>query len=140
MEFRRQVRTEDGINLTPLIDVVFLLLIFFMVSATFTKETHLSIDLPEASAEAQLVNNKGIDIVISSNGDYTINGQTVVNQQAKTLQRALAKVSDGDVEQPLVITADAKTSHQSVIRAMDVAGKLGFAQLRITTKEPAGKP
>jgi len=140
MEFRRQVRTEEGINLTPLIDVVFLLLIFFMVSTTFTKETHLAVDLPEASAEAQLVENAGIDIVINASGDYTINGQTVINQQAQTLSRALEKVSGGDNKQPLVITADANASHQAVVRAMDVAGKLGFAQLRITTKEPLESP
>ncbi len=139
MEFRRQVRTEESINLTPLIDVVFLLLIFFMVSTTFTKETHLAVDLPEASVEAEVVATGGIDIVINASGDYTINGQTVVNQQAQTLYRALEKVADGNIKQALVITADANTAHQSVVRAMDVAGKLGFAQLRITTQEPAEK-
>ena len=74
MEFRRQIREEESINLTPLIDVVFLLLIFFMVSTTFTKETHLAVDLPEASAEAVTVVNVGIDIVVRENGDYPING------------------------------------------------------------------
>lgn len=136
MEFRRQVRTEESINLTPLIDVVFLLLIFFMVTTTFTNENHLAVDLPEASAESELVEKAGIDIVINAGGDYTINGQVVINQQAQTLQRALEKIANGDTKQPLVITADANTSHQAVVRAMDVAGKLGFAQLRITTKEP----
>ncbi len=139
MEFRRQIRTEESINLTPLIDVVFLLLIFFMVSTTFTKETHLAVDLPEASVEAEVVATGGIDIVINASGDYTINGQTVVNQQAQTLFRALEKVADGNVKQALVITADANAAHQSVVRAMDVAGKLGFAQLRITTQEPTEK-
>jgi len=140
MEFRRQVRTEEGVNLTPLIDVVFLLLIFFMVSTTFTKETHLAVDLPEASAEAALVENAGIDIVINASGDYTINGQAVINKQVQTLTRALEKASGGNNKQPLVITADANASHQAVVRAMDVAGKLGFAQLRITTKEPLDSP
>ena len=136
MEFRRQLRTEDSINLTPLIDVVFLLLIFFMVSTTFTKETHLAVDLPEANVDTEVVIDKGIDIVITASGDYTINGQSVINQQVETLLRALEKIADGNNKQPLVITADASTSHQAVVRAMDVAGKLGFAQLRITTKEP----
>jgi biopolymer transport protein ExbD len=139
MEFRRQIKTEDSINLTPLIDVVFLLLIFFMVSTTFTKETHLSVDLPEASPEAEVVTEGGIDIVITAGGDYTINGKTVINQQSQTLYRALEKISGGNVNQPLVITADANAAHQSVVRAMDVAGKLGFVQLRITTKEPVEK-
>lgn len=140
MEFRRQVREEESINLTPLIDVVFLLLIFFMVSTTFTKETHLAVDLPEASAEAVTVVKKGIDIVVRQNGDYAINGKNIINSQANTLYRALEIEAAGDNRQPLVITADAKASHQAVVRAMDVAGKLGFEQLRITTQEPVIKP
>jgi biopolymer transport protein ExbD len=140
MEFRRQVREEESINLTPLIDVVFLLLIFFMVSTTFTKETHLAVDLPEASAEAITVVKKGIDIVVRQNGDYAINGKNIINNQANTLYRALEIEAAGDNSQPLVITADAKASHQAVVRAMDVAGKLGFEQLRITTQEPVIKP
>ncbi len=138
MQFRRQSNQDEQINLTPLIDVVFLLLIFFMVSTTFTKETHLEIDLPEASAEPATVNEGlSIDISIQVTGDYVINGQVLVNQQAATLQRALKKVADGDNTLPLTITADANTPHQAVVRAMDVAGQLGFAQLRITTQQPA---
>jgi biopolymer transport protein ExbD len=138
VQFRRQSNQDEQINLTPLIDVVFLLLIFFMVSTTFTKETHLEIDLPEASAEPATVNEGlSIDISIQVTGDYVINGQVLVNQQAATLQRALKKVADGDNTLPLTITADANTPHQAVVRAMDVAGQLGFAQLRITTQQPA---
>jgi biopolymer transport protein ExbD len=140
MQFRRQVREEEGINLTPLIDVVFLLLIFFMVSTTFTKETHLAVDLPEASAEAVTVVKKGIDIVVHQNGDYAINGKNLINTEEGTLYRALEQEAAGDTKQALVITADAKASHQSVVRAMDVAGKLGFEQLRIATQEPVVKP
>ena len=140
MEFRRQVREEESINLTPLIDVVFLLLIFFMVSTTFTKETHLAVDLPEASAEAVTVVKAGIDIVVRQNGDYAINGKSVVNNEINTLYRALEKEASENNKQPLVITADAKAPHQSVIRVMDVAGKLGFEQLRITTQEPVVEP
>ena len=140
MEFRRQVRVEESINLTPLIDVVFLLLIFFMVSTTFTKETHLALDLPEASSQSDPMSSAGIDIVVNAVGDYRINGQDLVNQQPQTLLRALEKAAAGDIKQPLTITADAKTPHQSVVTAMDVAGKLGFVQLRITTKEPVQDP
>ena len=137
MGFRRQIRTEDSINLTPLIDVVFLLLIFFMVSTTFTKETHFAVDLPEASSEAESVVDDTIDLVVSANGDYSINGKAVINRKAQTLSRALQEVAKGNVSQPLVITADANAKHQAVIRAMDVAGQLGFTQLRITTQKPA---
>lgn len=136
MQFRRQSQLEEGINLTPLIDVVFLLLIFFMVSTTFTKETHLTIDLPEANGAAELTEPTAIDIVINSSGEYSVNGQALVNNQADTLTRALAAISDGEQDIPVVITADANTSHQSVVRAMDVAGRLGLSKLRITTQEP----
>jgi biopolymer transport protein ExbD len=138
VQFRRQSNQDEQINLTPLIDVVFLLLIFFMVSTTFTKETHLEIDLPEASAEpATASDSLSIDITIQVTGDYVINGQALVNQQTITLQRALKKVAGGDNTVPLTITADANTPHQAVVRSMDVAGQLGFAQLRITTRQPA---
>ena len=140
MQFRRQTNQDEQINLTPLIDVVFLLLIFFMVSTTFTKETHLEINLPEASAEPIVATDKKpIDITISATGDYVVNGQVLVNKLAVTLNRALKQISNGDNALPLTITADATTPHQAVVRAMDVAGQLGFEQLRITTRQPAAE-
>lgn len=138
MQFRRQSTQEEQVNLTPLIDVVFLLLIFFMVSTTFTKETHLEIALPEASVEpVAAASNESIEIVIQASGNYIVNGQALVNQQSLTLQRALSLVADGDVNKPLTVTADANTPHQAVVKAMDVAGQLGFSQLRITTRQPS---
>ena len=137
MQFRRQKIVEEGVNLTPLIDVVFLLLIFFMVSATFTKETHLNIDIPEASAEAKPIENDIVEVVVQANGEYSIDGQTLINKQRQTLQRGLEQFSNGNRQ--LLITADAKATHQSVVTVMDVAGKLGFDSLRITTREPQGQ-
>ena len=136
MKFRRQLHTEDSINLTPLIDVVFLLLIFFMVSTTFTKETHLEIDLPEASGEPQPQNIQQIEILINSEGGFAVNGESVVNKQLNTLKLAIEKVSDGDNKLPMVITADANTPYQAVVTAMDAAGQLGFINLSMTTKTP----
>ncbi|GAB2189968.1 biopolymer transporter ExbD [Sessilibacter sp. MAH1] len=138
MKFKRQSNAEDSINLTPLIDVVFLLLIFFMVSTTFTKETHLKVDLPEASAEPNTEQPKVIEILIGRDGSYAINGQSLVNSKIPTLKRALSEESSGDLTRPLVITADANTPHQAVVTAMDVAGQLGFSHLSITTRSPAG--
>lgn len=134
MKFARRARQEVDINLTPLIDVVFLLLIFFMVSTTFTKETHLSIDLPEASTQASRVADTQIEIAITRAGDYAINGVSLVNREAETLRAAIEKVSAGDNAVPMIITADSATPHQSVVTALDVAGQLGFSQLSITTK------
>ncbi|GAB2198052.1 ExbD/TolR family protein [Sessilibacter sp. MAH4] len=139
MKFKRQSNAEDSINLTPLIDVVFLLLIFFMVSTTFTKETHLKVDLPEASAEPNTEQPKVIEILIGRDGSYAINGQSLVNSKIPTLKRALSEESSGDLTRPLVITADANTPHQAVVTAMDVAGQLGFSHLSITTRSPAGE-
>ncbi len=136
MKFRRQKLDHEGVNLTPLIDVVFLLLIFFMVSTTFTKETHLSVDLPEATGAPSDDNPKQIEILIAEDGSYAVNGRALVNTQIDTLKSALLKVSDGDNKLPLVITADAKTQHHAVVEAMDAAGQLGFVQLSITTRQP----
>lgn len=137
MQFRRQSRDNDSVNLTPLIDVVFLLLIFFMVSTTFTKETHLSIDLPEAEGEASEQEAEApMDILITAEGDYSINGRSLVNNKLVTLKSALEKASEGNHQLPLTITADAKAPHESVVRAMDAAGQLGFVHLSITTRRP----
>ena len=136
MKFRRQLRTEEGINLTPLIDVVFLLLIFFMVSTTFTKETHLQIDLPEATGETQPQVNKQIEILINAEGGYAVNGESVINKQIETLKTAIETVSEGNTELPMVITADANTPYQAVVTAMDAAGQLGFVNLSMTTQNP----
>lgn len=139
MQFRRQKIVEEGVNLTPLIDVVFLLLIFFMVSATFTKETHLTIDIPEASAEAKPIENNIVEVVVQASGEYSIDGQALINKQRQTLQRGLEQVMFSKGNKQLLITADAKATHQSVVTVMDVAGKLGFESLRITTREPQGQ-
>ncbi|HEY0894182.1 MAG TPA: biopolymer transporter ExbD [Cellvibrio sp.] len=136
MKFRRQRTEDEGINLTPLIDVVFLLLIFFMVSTTFTKETHLSVDLPEAVGEQSSELPDQIEILISTEGSYSVNGQALVNSKIETLKSAITKTAEGNTEVPLVITADAKTPHQAVVQAMDAAGQLGFAHLSITTRQP----
>lgn len=137
MQFRRQKREEDTINLTPLIDVVFLLLIFFMVSTTFTKETHLKIDLPEAVGEIQQEVPDPIEVVIDAQGNYTVNGRPLVNTQTETLRLAIDEVSGGDKDRPFIITADANAAHRAVVSAMDVAGQLGYINLSITTKNPA---
>lgn len=138
MRFRRLHREEVGINLTPLIDVVFLLLIFFMVSTTFTRETQLSIDLPEASGSARETSEQQVEILVDEAGNYRVNGQGLVDNRMRTLQAAIYKISAGDTTMPMVITADADAAHQYVVRAMDAAGQMGFVHLSITTRQPAG--
>ena len=123
-------------NLTPLIDVVFLLLIFFMVSTTFTKASQLSIDLPEATGEPSDTPSDQIEILIDESGQYRVNGQALVDTHVRTLQAALYKISAGDTTLSMVISADAQSSHQSVVRAMDAAGQMGFVHLSIATRQP----
>ena len=135
MKFKRQNKGELDLNLTPMIDIVFLLLIFFMVSTTFTKETHLAIKLPEASGEVADAPDKMIEVIIDKDGQYSVNGQSLISSKILTLKQAIEKVSLGDHELPFVITADALTPHESVVRAMDAAGQLGFSRLSITSKK-----
>lgn len=137
MNFKRQVKAEESVNLTPLIDVVFLLLIFFMVSTTFTKETHLEIDLPESNGDKAPVNKKQIEVVVDAQGGLTVNGQVLVNKQMATLSRAVQRESGGDTEMPFIITGDANASYQAIVSVMDLAGQLGFANLSMTTRAPA---
>ena len=136
MNFRRQRQEEASVNLTPLIDVVFLLLIFFMVSTTFTRETQLKLDLPQAaSGEPVEIQEQQIELTISASGEVAINDKALLAPSLDTLKAALQRESGGDNNLPLIITADAQTPHQSVIMAMDAAGQLGFSRLRLTTSE-----
>jgi biopolymer transport protein ExbD len=139
LQFRRQKSAEVSVNLTPLIDVVFLLLIFFMVSTTFTQETHLNLDLPEATGEDSESVAKQIEIVISVDGQYVLNGRSLVNNKLLTLRKALSELAGNNLSTPLVITADANTPHQAVITAMDAAGQEGFSHLSLTTQKPTEK-
>lgn len=130
------------INLASLIDVVFILLLFFVVTTTFTRETQLRVDLPEAvsGAPAEDTQGKQLDIAISADGVFSLNNQLLEKNDLASLMDALQKESGGDTNLPLSISADGKTQHQAVITAMDAAGKLGFSHLRMTTVEAAGQP
>ena len=136
MKFQRSLKEEVSVNLTPLIDVVFLLLIFFMVTTTFSRNTNILINLPEASGEAIEQQPVEIEILIAQNGTYSVNGRQLVNSQIETLMRVVAEVSGGDNSIPMIITADANTTHQSVVTAMDAVAQLGFTSLNIATREP----
>lgn len=139
MQFKRQVKDEDSINLTPLIDVVFLLLIFFMVSTTFTKETHLQLALPEAEGAPQPDAPEKIEVIINAKGGFAVNGDALVNSQLKTLMSAIEEKGKGNTKLPFVITADAKVPYEAVVTAMDAAGRMGYVNLSMTTKKPEGE-
>lgn len=135
MNFQKRDEEEVGVNLTPLIDVVFILLLFFMVTTTFNRHSELRIDLPEASTESQPEQQKQLEIAIDATGTYYVNGTQMINTKAETLLLALRKAIGNDKEVPVSIRADAKTPHQSVITAMDAASKLGLTKMSIATTE-----
>ncbi len=136
MRFPRRPKHDNGINLTPLIDVVFLLLIFFMVTTTFTRETRMLLSLPEADGDTAKSVQAPLELVVARDGSYAVNGQNLINRDIKTIMAALRDASAGNSEIPLVISADAQSTHQAVITAMDAAGRLGFETLNIATQQP----
>ncbi len=137
MNLRPRPRERIEINLTALIDVVFLLLIFFMVSTTFDRFSELQIQLPEADGEVSESQPELLELVIDAEGRYYIDRQQVLNTELETLKRALGKVAPESRDVPLVINADARTPHQSVITAMDAARQVGLVQISFVIKEPA---
>ncbi|MDH3337009.1 MAG: biopolymer transporter ExbD [Gammaproteobacteria bacterium] len=129
-----RIRTQPEVNLTSLIDVVLLLLIFFMVSTSFVKQSQIAISLPQADSAAIVEEvPQQIDIMITETGTFLINNRELINSRAETIRNALQKVSGGDNTLPLTISADANAKHQDVVTAMDVAGRLGFTQISIAT-------
>jgi biopolymer transport protein ExbD len=136
MNLRPQRNDERvDVNLTPLIDVVFLLLIFFMVSTTFDRHANLKVELPEASAKQKQKQQQSIVLSIDAKGNYFINERQLVNTRLETLKTALQKTVADKKDVSLVLRADANTPHQSVVRAMDAASQLGLSRLSIATVE-----
>ena len=126
-------REDPELNLTSLIDVVLLLVIFFMVSTTFVEEGRLRVDLPTASNEPVRAAQDPIVITVTAQGSYRVNDRALVNNARETLAAAMKKVADGRSGVPVTVRADARASHQSVVTAMDVAARLGFTQVNIAT-------
>ena len=134
MNLKARPRVEPEVNLTSLIDVVFLLLIFFMVSTSFVKQSQITIRLPEADSAAIIEEvAEQLEIMITEQGTFLINGRELINGRPETIRNALQKLSGGNTNLPLTISADANARHQHVVTAMDVAGKLGFVKINIAT-------
>ncbi|MDB6062817.1 MAG: biopolymer transporter ExbD [Verrucomicrobiaceae bacterium] len=138
MRFKRPTTTDVdmGTNIVNLVDVLLLLLIFFMISTTFTKQSQLSVQLPEATGEAITQTEKQLEIIITADSHYSINDRSLTKGDVSTIKAALQEASAGNVELPLTITADANTPNFAVVRAMDAAGQLGFTHLSLTTQTP----
>jgi biopolymer transport protein ExbD len=126
---------EPEINLTPLIDVVFLLLIFFMVSTTFEHQSRIQIELPEATAEASKPDDESLEILIDAQGRYFLGEQQVVNTELKTLKGAIREALGERESVPVMIRADARTPHQAVVRALDATSQLGLVNISLATSK-----
>jgi biopolymer transport protein ExbD len=134
LRFQQKHREELELNMTSLIDVVLLLLIFFMMSTRFIDESRLQVRLPEAGVQPDEASaNESVEIEVTAEGNYRVGGRDLVNNSPDTLATALARASHGNRAQPITIRADARAVHQSVVTAMDVAGRLGYRQINIAT-------
>lgn len=137
MKLQTRPKEEPEINLTSLIDVVLLLLIFFMVSTSFVREAEINLRLPEASAsEITEVPTEALEITVTQAGAYLVNGRALVNSERRTLRAAIERLTGEQRNMPVYIRADANATHQAVVTAMDVAGQLGFVNVNISTVTP----
>jgi len=137
VKFRAASRDSPEISLTPLIDVVFLMLIFFMASTTFERRSELRVELPEAGARASPREDAVIHVVIDAGGGMRVAGRALADPRTRTLRRALANAARGLDAPPVVISADAQTPHQSVVAVMDAARRTGLYELSFATRRPA---
>jgi len=137
MNLRPHRPEPPDINLTPMIDVVFLLLIFFMVSTTFKEDTHIRIRLPEAQGEAVPAEvPQTLEITIDNTGVFYVDERMVADREPATLQQAIAAAVSEDRERPVIIRADAATPHQAVMTAMDAASRLGLLRFSLAATRP----
>lgn len=139
MNFSRRKKVPLEISLTPMIDVVFLLLIFFMVTTTFNQQTAIKINLPQADGEQAENAEKQLVLTIDAKGIYFVSGEDglareLINQKKETLKRALIKMAGDSRQIPFIISADSQTPHQAVVTALDIAGQLGFVRVTFATK------
>ena len=136
MKFESSSPVEEvDVNLTPLIDVVFLLLIFFMVSTTFDTTSQLKVKLPEASENHESRSVQTMKLLIDAEGKFFLNSRELTNNKRATLQAALERALSGE-QLPIVIHSDAASPVQSLVTAMDVVSQLGLVQVSIATTRP----
>jgi biopolymer transport protein ExbD len=134
MNFRRKKREKLDITLISMIDVLFVLLLFFMVSTTFNRNTEVKVKLPEADGAEAEQTPKMVTLTIDANGTYYLKGgdglpHQLVDQQLDTLKQELSKLGENSKDQPFIINADGKTPHQAVIAALEAAGDAGFSHI-----------
>ncbi len=137
MKLQSRSKEAPEVNLTSLIDVVLLLLVFFMVSTSFVRDAEINLRLPQADAPTSPNTlDEVLDITVTQTGSYIVNGRPLVNSQRRTLRAAIERLMGETRDLPVTIRADAEATHQSVVTAMDVVGQLGFVRINIATVTP----
>jgi len=141
MRFRRHERDEPEINLIPFIDVLLVVLIFLMLSTSYSKFTELQISLPVADAERARDRPREVIVAVSADGRYSVNRQLIDGRSPEILAQALTAASGGSPDAIVIVSADAAAAHQSVINVMDAARRAGLAKLTFATQtNPGGSP
>jgi len=137
MRLQSRSRDEPEINVISLVDVLLVLVLFFMVSTSFMRESEISLQLPEATTDKSIdVPRDALEITVTQSGSYLVNGRELVNNERRTLRAAIERLVGEKRDMPVFIRADATATHQAVITAMDVAGQLGFVKINIATVTP----
>lgn len=139
MRFRKPTVEPLEINLTPMIDCLLFLIVFLLLATSFNHFSRLNIILPEAEGVALVEQDNIIEVTVQEDGSYMVNGISLANSSEAELTSMLQQEAGSNREILFVIAADANTSHQSVVRVMDIAGKLGFLNLNISTVMPLGQ-
>ena len=136
MNLRPRRSEPPRVDITPLIDVVFLMLIFFMVSTTFDKQTQLKVDLPEAAtSDTSAVEEQRIDITIDAQGQFYVNERELVRHDAETLRRSLQTIAEDRTDLPVVVSGDRNAPLQSMMTVLDVAAQLGMTRLSFVARQ-----
>ncbi len=138
MNFRSGTRDEPEINLIPFIDILLVVLIFLVLTTTYSKFTELKVNLPVADAEAQRQNPKEMIVAVGSDGRYAINQTVLDGASVEQLTRAMADAAQGNREMVVIISADATATHQSVINVMDAARRASLVQITFAAQQPSG--
>ena len=137
MKLQSRASEEPEINVISLVDVLLVLVLFFMVSTTFMRESEISLKLPEASTAAPAASPRdALEITVTESGSYVLNGRALVNSERRTLRAGIERLIGAERDLPVFIRADANATHQSVITALDVVGQLGFVEVNIATVTP----
>lgn len=140
MRFRKPTVEPLEINLTPMIDCLLFLIVFLLLATSFNHFSRLNIILPEAEGVALTEQKSSIEVAVQEDGSYLVNGITLASSNEAELTSMLQQEAGSNRDMLFVIAADANATHQSVVRVMDIAGKLGFLNLNISTVVPLGQP